>query len=93
MLRNDNASSPLCLLSACDDDDLLWLNTEGLQRIEQLRHMLSRVARNIRPEPFRRCSGDSTLAEGFGFYQLVERLAKENGSPVNSATGMYQRLC
>ncbi len=68
---------PYQLFGAVSNDLWFWLHTEGYRTSADLRAILPALPEETQQYLFTGAAGDTTLAEGFAFYQVVQRLFEQ----------------
>jgi SAM-dependent methyltransferase len=74
------ASRPDDIWHDASDELWLWINTEGLRRLPQLRPYVPAVAPSNLQVATHGNSGDTALRQGFEFYQLVRQEAERHNA-------------
>ena len=72
------ATRPNEIWRNASDDLWLWINTEGLRRLSQVRPYVPKLPPTHLQLATHGNSGDAALRQGFGFYQLVRRVAEKH---------------
>jgi SAM-dependent methyltransferase len=79
LLRTRGQSSrPNEVWRDASDDLWLWINTEGLRRVPEVRPYVPELPPSHLQVATHGNSGDAALRQGFEFYQLVRRLAERH---------------
>lgn len=72
-------TSPRQMFGGTDDDDWLWLNTEGRRRSPALQEIIPSLPDEEIQANFTGAVGDKTLRQGFTHYQLFRQIVAAQG--------------
>jgi SAM-dependent methyltransferase len=82
LLRGSTAADPHRLFDGVSDDFWLWINTVGVRYFAELSGRLPTMPPEFNQLASASATGDQTLADGFGVYQLFRDIADQHGPAI-----------